>query len=342
MAKIICDVCGTSYPETATQCPICGCVRSAHVRTMHSSEDTPETERTGSYTYVKGGRFSKANVEKRNRGIPVETEKVVHSGSSDNEPKKDKNSKDTAFIITIAVLLVAILAVIAYIVFRYISPVEETDDETLITTVATQSATEESTDPTTETTTAPTETTPLLVPCTSITLDEEQFEFTEIGQTKQLTFVIAPEDTTDEVVFSSLNDTIASVSEDGLVTAVSNGETAIIVSCGEFSAEFTAICKIEPEETEPEYDASKLKFTNYIFTKEDPKVGDVTQSRSQPWNSYDENKCGIPASVITFTSSDTSVATVDENGRVTALKAGTTIITAEYGGVTIRCKVTFI
>ena len=29
MSKIICDVCGTSYPETATQCPICGCVRSS-------------------------------------------------------------------------------------------------------------------------------------------------------------------------------------------------------------------------------------------------------------------------------------------------------------------------
>ena len=26
MSKIICDICGTSYPETATQCPICGCV----------------------------------------------------------------------------------------------------------------------------------------------------------------------------------------------------------------------------------------------------------------------------------------------------------------------------
>ena len=27
MSKIICDVCGTSYPETAAACPICGCAR---------------------------------------------------------------------------------------------------------------------------------------------------------------------------------------------------------------------------------------------------------------------------------------------------------------------------
>ena len=25
MSKIICDVCGTSYPDTAECCPICGC-----------------------------------------------------------------------------------------------------------------------------------------------------------------------------------------------------------------------------------------------------------------------------------------------------------------------------
>ena len=29
MSKIICDVCGTSYPDTAEQCPICGCSRDA-------------------------------------------------------------------------------------------------------------------------------------------------------------------------------------------------------------------------------------------------------------------------------------------------------------------------
>ena len=27
MSKIICDICGTSYPDTADCCPICGCSR---------------------------------------------------------------------------------------------------------------------------------------------------------------------------------------------------------------------------------------------------------------------------------------------------------------------------
>ena len=29
MSKIICDICGTSYPDTADCCPICGCSRDA-------------------------------------------------------------------------------------------------------------------------------------------------------------------------------------------------------------------------------------------------------------------------------------------------------------------------
>ena len=43
MNKIICDVCGTDYPETAAQCPICGCA-SAGAQTAAGKEmaDTEE------------------------------------------------------------------------------------------------------------------------------------------------------------------------------------------------------------------------------------------------------------------------------------------------------------
>ena len=61
MSKIICDVCGTSYPESANQCPICGCVRSGDAVTVRGDTNNTEVNTTGSYTYVKGGRFSKAN-----------------------------------------------------------------------------------------------------------------------------------------------------------------------------------------------------------------------------------------------------------------------------------------
>ena len=31
MNKVICDVCGTMYPDTAKQCPICGCAAAEPV-----------------------------------------------------------------------------------------------------------------------------------------------------------------------------------------------------------------------------------------------------------------------------------------------------------------------
>lgn len=43
---------------------------------------------------------------------------------------------------------------------------------------------------------------------------------------------------------------------------------------------------------------------------------------------------------VTWTSSDKSVATVDENGKITALGKGTTTITAKVGTYTATCKVT--
>ena len=62
MNKVICDVCGTSYPETAQQCPICGCTSGEGIRVVEVEE-----EEAAPRTYVKGGHFSKSNVRKRNK-----------------------------------------------------------------------------------------------------------------------------------------------------------------------------------------------------------------------------------------------------------------------------------
>ena len=42
MSKIICDVCGTSYQDSATQCPICGCVRPIDARVVAGSTEEQE------------------------------------------------------------------------------------------------------------------------------------------------------------------------------------------------------------------------------------------------------------------------------------------------------------
>ena len=74
MNKIICDVCGTSYPETVEQCPICGCVRPADVQ--NTMPDSEANESGSGYTYVKGGRFSKGNVKKRVKTAPAASQYI--------------------------------------------------------------------------------------------------------------------------------------------------------------------------------------------------------------------------------------------------------------------------
>lgn len=85
MSKIVCDVCGTAYPETASQCPICGNAKSD---TASAAGDTAAQD--NGYAYLKGGRFSRANVRKRNSGKPEPPRTVVpaKSVSEKNEPKK--------------------------------------------------------------------------------------------------------------------------------------------------------------------------------------------------------------------------------------------------------------
>ena len=74
MSKIVCEVCGTSFPETSAQCPICGYVPTGD--NVYTEPTVNDEKVTGSYTYVKGGRFSKNNVRKRNKGVAVATTSV--------------------------------------------------------------------------------------------------------------------------------------------------------------------------------------------------------------------------------------------------------------------------
>lgn len=66
-----------------------------------------------------------------------------------------------------------------------------------------------------------------------IILEETEFNMT-VGETRQIKAEILPQNTTDTILlFDSSAPDIASVSENGLVTALSEGEAAIRVSAGE-------------------------------------------------------------------------------------------------------------
>lgn len=77
----------------------------------------------------------------------------------------------------------------------------------------------------------------------SITADSDYSAFTE-GETLQLHAVILPDFvTTTDVYWSSDNEEVATVTADGLVTAVSGGEATITV-CSAYNNEIKATLKL--------------------------------------------------------------------------------------------------
>ena len=333
MSKIICDVCGTSYPDTATQCPICGCVRSADVEAVIGGQDAPQSESRGTYTYVKGGRFSKANVKKRNSGKPVATasapakpaapakapvkEPVMAAAPEMEEvdvpvksaPSAPKQKSNLGLIIVIIVLLLAIVAVLSYIALRFVVPgVFGTDSGSdYVSSLATD----------------PTETLEpenVEIACTAIELSDIEVVLVEEGEIYQLAVIPTPLNTTDEITFVSENEEVATVDVDGVITAIAEGDTTIVVTCGEKVVRCAVLCTFVNNIT----DELVLDAEEHTFT-----------AKGEPWVCYTGT---INVDEITWTSDDTNVATI-EKGVVTAVGAGTTNIRAKYGEQEVSCAI---
>ena len=321
MSKIICDVCGTSYPETAQQCPICGCARPSDAKPVVVENRGTNTVNIGNYTYVKGGRFSKANVKKRNRAAQASPAQI----NAQRLTEQKKTGKIDGFLVAIVViLLLAIVAVVSYIAMRVffpgILPSEiEKPSVNLPNPIVTTAPSE-----TTSETTVP-------VICTGLTLSKTEIEFDKQGSILLLNVILEPENTSEEVVFTSTDTNVVSVTSDGKVEAIGPGEASITATCGQIVAE----CRVKCTFTIPETSGAT---TEPVYSTEDFKLNrtDFTMTKKNETHVLYTGK--IPLDSITWTSENTNVATV-VNGKVTAVCAGMTNIYAEYSNVKLTCIV---
>lgn len=341
MSKIICDVCGTSYPETATQCPICGCVRSSDSVTVagDTSEATVQTPST--YTYVKGGRFSKSNVKKRNLGKPIYSaepaQKAQHSAPQKQSDSKTKK-QEIGLIVAVVVLLVAIAAVVIYIACDFLGiSLPKTTESNETTTNPSEST--QQTDETTLSTNPD-------VPCDEITiLSDLVISFNAVDERYLISWSTIPANTTDKVTFASDDKTVATVDADGMVTAVGKGETTIAVMCGDISVECFVKCDFEdlvdPTSEPDSTDNTESSVPDNSYTKDDLTFADngfgyeYTLRLSEV--SYNPYRGNIPAELVSFRSNDESVATVSADGVVTFVGKGRVVITAKYNDWEIEC-----
>lgn len=160
----------------------------------------------------------------------------------------------------------------------------------------------------------------------SVRLDKKDLTLT-VGKSEVLTAMVSPSNATNRTVrWSSSDETVASA-VNGRVMAFKPGSTTVTVTTEDGG--LTASCQVTVKSNVVNVENVSLSKTELTLTE-----GEIVTLTAvvSPSNATNKN--------VSWHSSDESVATVS-NGRVTALKAGSAVITvtAEDGGKTAICQV---
>lgn len=174
------------------------------------------------------------------------------------------------------------------------------------------------------------------VPATGLSVPDT-LELVMNGEnTAQLGAEATPEDATDvTLTYASSDESVVTVDESGLVTAVANGEADITitltqtfpVATGETATAETSSQPINLTATTHVTVTTAVESISFDKTEGVLTVGNTHQIKAtvNPENASDQ--------MLTWTSSDESVATVDGSGNVAAKAAGSATITASVGDV---------
>lgn len=169
------------------------------------------------------------------------------------------------------------------------------------------------------------------VPVTGITLDQENISFSDIGASVQLTATILPTDADNQKVIWKSSDTNVATVKDGKVTCTGYG-TAIITATSE-EGEYVANCNVT---------ATKrivLPSSITLDRKEATiKVGEATTLKANVLPADADDK------TIVWSSENSDIASVTNDGVVTGHKAGTTkiIVTTNANGLKDECMLTVL
>ena len=166
-----------------------------------------------------------------------------------------------------------------------------------------------------------------IVSVESVSIDVEKLEL-EIGKTASITVTVLPESAREDnpVSFSSKDINVATVDAAGVVTAVGEGETEIVISAGDKSASCPVVVTV------PVVDVESIAFEveTYVFA-----IGQVDSIKVlfTPAEAAFSNQ-------VSFTSSNPEIVEVKDNNLLDAKAEGEVTITATAQGKTASCKLT--
>ena len=363
MEKIICDICGTTYPASTECCPICGCSNDSVAELIGTDVQYEDGVEESAVHYTANTRkkeifdFDEVNTDDNEADEDDDEEQEY-----DEEEEEEETPRHNTFVvILLTVLIIVLLGAAAFIFVRFFLP-NMKEEEAVATTAAVQ-----------ETETAAPATEPT-VPCQHMAMTNAGVaELNAEGQQFLLHIKALPENTTDKILYTSGNESIATVTEDGKITAVSEGETVIYISCGAQRMECPVIVEFVEETVPPTTEATVPAETEAVTVTEESTVTEETTTAEETTANDEETTtategsanlknvtlklkrtdiqlgvyysfqleldCALTPEEVTWTSEHPHIATVDEQGNVTAVKSGTTSITAKYGDQEVNCIV---
>ena len=149
----------------------------------------------------------------------------------------------------------------------------------------------------------------------------------EKGSTLKLDVKVNPDNATDQAVSWSSNDeSVASVDENGLVTGISAGETTITAAVGSVSSDEFKLTVVDEW-----IDVERIEFTEKVINMfvDDVQNIQVIFTPDKPSDM-----------TLDWSSSASSIAKVSENGEITAVSPGRATVTAKtVNGLTAACEV---
>lgn len=356
MSKIMCDVCGTVFQDTAGNCPICGWIPPSRRRaaTEQAADDFDFEDIPVPTKASKAAHAGEAGAPGKVKLLFSDFQDMMGKLRRDGE--EAMVSADVAgqfsspLVISLLIIIVLLLLSTSYLFFRYYLPNRGTAPEVAAPTVTydTQPTAEESTVP--------------QIPCTGLVLTSDPAQLSSKGQNWLIHVKVMPEDTTDPVMFISEDVNVATVSADGRVTAVGEGTTSIVITCGsqlirskitvDYSTDPTDVPATmqtvpKPEVTEPSTEPTTAPTT--AATEPEPttaetrpgvklklKRHDISLTRGYNFNLLLDGD--LSADEVTWKSEWPGIARV-ENGTVYAISSGNTTITVTYGDQTDKCIV---
>lgn len=353
MEKVICDICGTIYPESEECCPVCGSFQDLEFNFELEMEDDD---------FLKDSPITASKIQKQEEALeafleePEEEEDLDEEDDEEEEEEEEHRRGKTGVVILLIVLIMVLLAACGFLFLRYVMPNLNTED---LIPKETQTQTEAPV----ETTTEPG------IPCQQLILTSGgTVELTREGEYKLINVIVKPEDTTDKLSYSSSDEAVVTVNEEGRITAVAEGEAVVSIVCGEQKID----CRVKVgfvEETEPATEettvpvAEETEGAAETQTEEAEETQATTETEeTQPAQTVPETQaqlkdvtlklkkndfsmgvgyqytipldCDLEYSEIEWSTGNAGIAVI-KDGVISTLSKGTTQFFAKYGDQTV-------